>query len=139
MRTQHLRFILPLCVAVLAAPWPAFAQQPVNPGPPPPQTQPLNEGEAPTVTIRQPGAAEQPITQTRKQGKVTDVKVTTGGSTYHLKPNEQAGSALPGDTESSAMRGSQWQVLEFDMSKKKDPQATERTPDAPQPAAAPHQ
>ncbi|MEO8838235.1 MAG: DUF2782 domain-containing protein [Herbaspirillum sp.] len=104
------------------------AQQPAQPSaqsaPPPPQTQPLTEDEAPAITIRKPGVSEETITQQTKQGKVTDVKVQTGSSTYHLKPNDQAGSALPGDVESSPMRGSQWKVLEFDMNKNKEKPAS---------------
>lgn len=131
MHTSRIWPIVIVCFAAYAAPLLANAQQPANPAPPPPQTQKLEEGEAPTITIRQPGADEQPITQTRKQGKVSEVKVNSGSSTYYLKSNEQAGSTLPGDTESSAMRGSQWQVLQFDLSKKKDPNSVE-SPDAPQ-------
>lgn len=136
--TSHTLRIWPIvtvCIAAYAMPQLAGAQQPANPAPPPPQTQPLNEGEAPTITIRKPGEGEQPITQKKKQGKVTEVKVQSGGSTYYLKPNEQPGSALPGDVESKSMRGSQWQVLEFDMKPQKDQKRVDQVPDAPQPAA----
>jgi len=61
--------------------------------------------------------------------------VRSGGSTYYLKPNEQPGSTLPGDVESKSMRGSQWQVLEFDMKPQKDQKQVDQVPDAPQPAA----
>jgi len=136
--TLHtLRFwpIVIVCMAAYAVPQLAGAQQAANPAPPPPQTQPLNEGEAPTITIRKPGEEEQPITQKKQQGKVTEVKVRSGGSTYYLKPNEQPGSTLPGDVESKSMRGSQWQVLEFDMKPQKDQKQVDQVPDAPQPAA----
>lgn len=136
MRTFRLWPIVTVCLAAYATPLLVNAQQPTNPAPPPPQTQKLEEGEAPAITIRKPGADEQPITQTKKQGKVTEVKVKSGASTYYLKPNEQAGSAVPGDAESSAMRGSQWQVLQFDLTKNKDLKAVEQTPDAPQPPPA---
>lgn len=124
-----------LCLIALVMPPRAGAQQPAQPAPPPPQTEPLNEGETPPITIRQPGISEQPITQKKQQGKVTEVKVKSGASTYYLKPNEQAGSALGGDVESSPMRGSQWQVLEFDMKPRRDQKQVDQTPDAPQPAA----
>lgn len=138
MHTRPLTLLAALCIA--ATPLMTFAQQPakqlVQPAPPPPQMQTLNEGEAPTITIHKPGVAEETITQQKKQGKVVDVKVQTGSGTYHLKPNDQAGSALPGDVESSAMRGSQWQVLEFDLNKNKEkPAAPEAQRLAPAPAA----
>ena len=49
------------------------------------------------------------------QGKVTEVKVHSGKSTYYVKPNDPAGSALPGDAQSSTNRGAQWQVKEFEL------------------------
>jgi hypothetical protein len=134
--TSRIWPILAVCAAAYAMPQLAGAQRPVATAPPPPQTQPLEEGEAPAVTIRRPGAGEEPITQKKQQGKVTEVKVQSGGSTYYLKPNEQSGSALPGDVESKPMRGSQWQVLEFDMKPQKDQKPVEQAPDAPQPAPA---
>lgn len=92
----------------------AQAQQPAD-APRPPQLQPLEEGEPPEVTIRPP-EQQRRITETRAPGgKVTEVKVSTGGSTYVLKANDQAGSALPGDGQANAMRAAQWEVLEFDL------------------------
>jgi len=133
MRPPSLRSLFGVCLAACLLPLTAFAQSADQA--PPPQTQKLEEGEAPEITIRQPGLGEEQITQTRKQGKVDQVKVHSGGSTYYLKPNEQPGSALPGDVESKSMRGSQWQVLEFDMKPQKNPNQVDRTPDAPQPPA----
>ncbi len=136
MHTLRIWPLITVCIAAYAMPQLAGAQQPANPAPPPPQTQKLEEGEAPTITIRKPGEEEQPITQKKQQGKVTEVKVKSGGSTYYLKPNDQPGSSLPGDVESKSMRGSQWQVMEFDMTRQKDQKQVEQTPDAPQPPPA---
>lgn len=80
---------------------------------PPPQLEPLEEGEAPAVTIRSGKEANQ-ITESRdKDGKVREVKVTSGGSTYYLRPNEPAGSAMRGDGQSNVNRPAQWRVMEF--------------------------
>jgi hypothetical protein len=136
MPTFRIWPIVTVSIAAWAMPQLAGAQQPANPAPPPPQTQPLEEGEAPAITIRKPGVEEQSITQKKQQGKVTEVKVKSGGSTYYLKPNEQPGSTLPGDVQSKPTRGSQWQVLEFDMKPQKEPKEPDQAPAAPQPPAA---
>lgn len=99
-----------ICIGAYAAPLLANAQQ--ASAPPPPKLEKLEEGEPPAVTIRKP-EGEKKITEKRKQGKIKEVKVQTGKSTYYLKPNEPVGSALPGDAESSSNRGAQFQVLEF--------------------------
>lgn len=94
----------------------ASAQQPASRVPAPPKLEKLEEVEAPAVTIRGADSARD-ISQKREQGKVTAVKVKSGDSTYYLKPNTPAGSALPGDAQSDTMRAAQWQVLEFDWSR----------------------
>lgn len=110
MRKFQLCFIIPVCLSAMAAALPAAAQKAVDATPP--KLEKLEEGEAPAITIRKPGS-ERKVTEKRSQGKVKEVKVQTGGSTYYLKPNEPAGSALPGDAESNSVRAPQWQVLEF--------------------------
>ncbi|MCE3263226.1 MAG: hypothetical protein K0R43_2305 [Pseudoduganella sp.] len=58
-------------------------------------------------------------------GRVTEAKVKSGKSTYTVKPNTPAGSALPGDAAGSANRGPQWTVLEFDLLAKKKKRSAE--------------
>ncbi|MEO8407133.1 MAG: DUF2782 domain-containing protein [Oxalobacteraceae bacterium] len=84
----------------------------------PPVLEKLEEGEPPAITIRKPDTEKQ-ITEKRQQGKVTEVKVKTGKSTYYLKPVDPAGSTLRGDGESDEIRAAQWPVLEFDLGLKK--------------------
>ncbi|WP_051567005.1 DUF2782 domain-containing protein [Herminiimonas sp. CN] len=84
----------------------------------PPVLEKLEEGEPPAVTIRKPDTEKQ-ITEKRQQGKVTEVKVKSGKSTYYLKPVSPAGSALRGEGQSDEIRAAQWPVLEFDMGAKK--------------------
>ena len=84
----------------------------------PPKMEKLEEGEAPAITIRKPDT-EKKITEKREKGKVTEVKVQTGKSTYYLKPNEAPGNAVPGDAQSNENRGAQWSVHEFDLGRKK--------------------
>jgi hypothetical protein len=142
MRTFEVRHIVIACVAACAVPFPACAQPaPDNAAPPPPQLEKLEEGTPPAVTIRKP---EQRSTVTEKRapgGKVTEIKVTNGKSTYYLKPNDPVGSAAPGDTQSSTNRGAQWEVMEFDLGRraeqKKEEQAAEAAPTPPEQGAAP--
>ena len=110
MHTFKVWPIVAVCVAAFAAPLPAGAQQ--EAAPPPPKLEKLEEGDAPAITIRKPGS-EKKITEKRERGKIKEVKVQSGKNTYYLKPNEPAGSALPGDADSTTTRPAQWQVLEF--------------------------
>lgn len=122
MRIAKIWPLVTVCIAAYAAPFLASAQQaaqPANAAPPPPRLEKLEEGEAPAITIRKPDG-ERKIVEKREQGRVTEVKVQTGKSEYTLKANQQAGSALPGDAESSKMRAPQWKVGEFDWGRPKE-------------------
>lgn len=135
MRTPLLLSVLPLVFAVSV---PVFAQQrPFADAPPPPQLERLEEGEAPAVTIPGGGPAEKSITQKREQGRVTEVEVRTGRSTYVVKPLNPSGSALPGDTQSSTNRAAQFKVKEFDLSKPEDLKPQTAPQVLPAPAAPP--
>lgn len=113
MRTFKLGHFVSIAIAALAIPLQVSAQQPANSAPPPPQLEKLEEGEPPAVTIRPP-ENKSTITETRgRGGKVKEVKVTSGGSTYYLRPNDPAGSTLPGDTQSNTIRAAQWEVGTF--------------------------
>lgn len=131
------RFCLSVAaLAVISAmPVPVMAQQPA--GNAPPKLEKLEEGEPPAVTIRKPDT-EKKITETRSKGRVTEVKVQTGKTTYYAKPNEPAGNAIPGDGQSGTTRPVQFKVLEFDTKpKEKDPKEPVQTlaPAPPAPAA----
>ena len=108
--------LLAICIASIATPVLVNAQQPPQTvAPPPPELQKLDEGEAPAVTIRKPGEGPADITEKREQGRVTEVKVNSGGSTYSVKPQSQAGTLGPND---GPVRGAQWQIKEFDLGQK---------------------
>jgi len=116
MRTLKSSHILAAFLTAFAALQPAAAQQPGADAPPPPKLEPLEEGEPPAITIRQPqGGAAVIEEQKAPGGKVTEIKVTAGGSTYYLLPNDPAGFALPGDGQSNLIRAAQWEVLQFDL------------------------
>ncbi|HJV51564.1 MAG TPA: DUF2782 domain-containing protein [Noviherbaspirillum sp.] len=135
MRTLKAWHRTAACIAVLATPLLTQAQQKAD-APPPPKMERLEEGEAPAITIRKPNQERQITEKRAPGGKVTEVKVSKGKNTYYLKPNEQPG-AMPGDGQSSANRGAQWQVKEFDLSRQPKEAATEQAPAVPAPPPAP--
>jgi hypothetical protein len=136
MRTFKIWTIVALCVAAYAATSTAGAQQRAEDVPPPPRMERLEEGDAPAVPAR---SAENnlSITEKREQGKVVSTEVKSGNSTYYLKPNAPAGSALPGDAQSNPLRAAQWKVLEFDWNPgseaKKTAEPTAQVPPPPSP------
>ena len=119
-----------LALPLLACSAIASAQTPAKPSEAPPQLERIEEmGEAP-ITVA-PAAAKQQITEKREAGVTSEVKVTSGGSTYYMKPAAGADQA-----NGNALRGPQWKVLEFDLGKKKQKQRDEEAADAPAPPAA---
>jgi hypothetical protein len=113
MRTIKGWHITFACVICYTTTLPLFAQQ--ADAPQPPRLEKLEEGEAPAVTIRPPGQERRMTEKRAPGGKVTEVQVTSGKSTYYLKPNDQPGSAVVGDTQSHSMRAPQWEVQTFDL------------------------
>jgi len=132
MRTNKVWLLVAAFLASHAMPAMVAAQQP-------PKLEKLEEGEAPTVTIRKPEQKSKIQEKRAPGGKVTEVKVTSGGSTYVVKPNDPAGSALPGDTVSNTTRPAQWEVKEFDLGRrtaqKEREEADAGQPDVPPPPA----
>jgi hypothetical protein len=137
MRRLKFTSIFILCMAASAAPLSASAQQSQPKGqdaPPPPKMEKLEEGEAPSVTIREPKEKQTIKEQRAPGGQVKEVTVTKGKNTYKVKPNVAPGSALPGDAQSPHSRPAQWEVYQFN--NKKKPQEAD-IQDAPPPAVAP--
>ncbi|HYD80643.1 MAG TPA: DUF2782 domain-containing protein [Paucimonas sp.] len=103
----------------------------------PPKLEPLEEGEPPAITIRKE-EGERRITEKKEGGKVTEIKVQSGKSTYYLKANDQPGNAQPGDAQSNTNRPAQWKVLEFDLGTVREaPPESGTQADAPPPPAPP--
>lgn len=143
MRTSTILTAIILATAV-TAPLAAMAQQARQPeratAPPPPQMERLEEGEAPAVNIPGGGRSEKSITEKREQGRVTEVEVKSGRSTYVVRPLNVPGSAVPGDTESPKNRAAQFRVKEFDLNRPEDlkplPERAAEVPPAPGAASA---
>ncbi len=78
----------------------------------------LEDADPPAVKIGKP-PTQNKVTETRDDSGAREVKVETGLSTYYVRPNQQIGSSLPGDTQSTTNRGAEWKVLEFNLGEKK--------------------
>lgn len=134
----EVRSIVVACISACAVSLPAHAQQRTDDAPAPPQLEALEEGSAPAEAIRpaQPGAtAEEKRT---RGGRVTEITVTSRGSTYLLKPNEQPGSAVAGDLQGSRMRAAQWEIMRFNLFGAKPPEKHAGEP-AAEPPGLPRQ
>ena len=103
----------------------------------PQQLERIEEVDSP-VTVTAKPSPQTKIVEKREGGRVTEAKVKSGPSTYTVKPNTPAGSALPGDAAGLANRGPQWTVMEFDILAKKKKRSGEEAEkdDAPPPPPA---
>ena len=125
-----------LTLGLLACAGLASAQQ--KPSEAPPKLEVIEQGADAPITVspaRKPGAK---ITEKKEGGRVTEVQVKSGKSSYTMRPNVPAGNAQPGDAQSSAIRAPQWTVLEFDLNRKKkiDKEGAPVQADAPPPRPA---
>lgn len=129
MRSSTIRPLV--LVALLAFAAVAGAQAPAKS----PPLEKIEEIGDDAITVTGKPDSEKKITEKREQGKVTEVQVNTGRSSYSVKPNTPVGNAMPGDMTGSANRGPQWKVMEFDLGKKnKNQKEQDAADDAPPPA-----
>lgn len=147
MCTIKVWHIAAACAAACLAPLSVGAQQAAGNAPQPPQLERLDEGDA-TVIIRKPEGQQGSVVEKRARGgRVTEVEVNSGKSTYYLRPNNQVGSAVPGDVESNTMRAPQWRIFGFDLKRPEDTRragqqdaaTTPAPPSAPAPSGPPGQ
>jgi hypothetical protein len=110
-----------LALGLLAQAGFAQAQQ-TPPSSAPPKMERVPEGSdtpittVPSTTQRGQGAK---VVEKRQDGRVTEVQVTSGKSSYTMKANPPEAVSQPGDPASGGLRPPQWKVLEFDFGKKK--------------------
>ena len=114
----------------------ALAQSTSNQAPP--KLEKIEEVADDPITVTAKPAAESKITERRdNSGNVVEATVKSGPSTYTLRPNHPAGTALPGDALGSSNRGPMWTVKEFDLGKKKKKNPEEEASDNDAPAPPP--
>jgi hypothetical protein len=77
--------------------------------PPPPKLEKLEEGPDSDVKLIKQESNKLKTVERKDNGKVTEVQVRTGKSSYTVKPND----APKGTPEGDANRAAQWKVLEF--------------------------
>jgi hypothetical protein len=93
-----------LSIAVLAQSTPAST---------PPKMEKIEEVPDSGITISKPEPAKNKMVEKRINGKVTEVQVKTGKSSYVVKANPEIGNAPKGTVQGDANRGAQWSILEF--------------------------
>lgn len=102
----------------------ARAQQ--TPSSAPPKLERIEETADTPITVTTPAQrTTKKITEKRENGRVTEVEVKTGKSSYTMKANPPGAVAQPGDSSSGTLRPPQWKVLEFDFGKKKQKELDE--------------
>jgi hypothetical protein len=142
LRTSPLWNIVSLCLiahagAALAQSAPTPAKQ--SEAPPKLDTIEQDRRPPPTINATPKSAKGTKITEKKDGGRVTEVKVQAGPSTYTMKPNTPAGNAQVNDVQNgNAIRPPQWTILEFGPGKKKPvAEGAEATVDAPPPKTVP--
>lgn len=95
-------FLLPACLGV-------FAQSKKDVPPPPPPLEKLEEVGESELKLAKPESKNLKMQERKEEGKVTEVRVSSGGSNYTVKENK----AAKGTREGEANRAAQWTILEF--------------------------
>ena len=122
------------CASLAQAQQAQQSQQP--PSSAPPKLERIEEGTDTPITVTPQQRSGAKINEKREGGRVTEVQVTTGNSSYTMKGEVPGSATQTGDATGSTLRPPQWKVLEFDLSKKKQKEgedAEAATADAPPP------
>jgi hypothetical protein len=120
----------------------SLAQAQQTPSSAPPKLERIEEGSETPITVTPQQRNAKKITEKREGGRVTEVEVKTGKSSYTMKANPPGAISQPGDTTGGTLRPPQWKVLEFDLFKKKQKEreeadaATAAAPPPPPPPPA---
>jgi hypothetical protein len=121
----------------------SLAQAQQTPSSAPPKLERIEEGSDTPITVTPQQGNGKKIVEKRDGGRVTEVQVTTGKSSYTMKGAQPGAVSQPGDGAGSTLRPPQWKVLEFDLFKKKqkelDEAAAAATATAPPPPPLPPQ
>jgi hypothetical protein len=93
LRTPSSRKLLSICLLAGAA----YANAQQTPSSAPPKLERIEEGSDTPITVTPQTSGQHKITEKKEGGRVTEVQVKSGKSTYVMKPNVPAGNAQPGD------------------------------------------
>lgn len=128
--------LLPALLLTLGAH--AWAQN--TPSQAPPKLDKIEEFSEDAVNIKSNQSQQgTQITDRRdNSGNIVETTVTSGPSTYKVRPAHPAGPPAIGEGPGPALRGAQWNVMEFDIGKKKKAVTEDDSAaDAPAPPPAP--
>lgn len=100
-----------LCLFAAALPATLLAQS--KSAPMPPNLEVIEDVPDTGVTIAKPTASKNKTTETRVNGKVTEIQVQSGKSKYVVKPDQEVGNAPRGTVQGDANRAAQWKIFEF--------------------------
>ncbi|HEY0060679.1 MAG TPA: hypothetical protein VGC21_01085 [Telluria sp.] len=107
-----------LSILLLAHAGGALAQQ--KPSEAPPKLEVIEEGSDTPIVVTPPKTGGAKITEKKEGGRTTEAKVKTGKSTYTMKGASPAAVNERGDRALGNGLGTpQWQVMEFDLGRKK--------------------
>lgn len=106
-----------LSILLLAQAGTALAQQ--KPSEAPPKLEVIEEGSDQPIVVTPPKAGGAKITEKKDGGRITEVKVKTGKSAYTMKGTNPAAVNERGSGGGSTVGAPQWQVMEFDLNRKK--------------------
>jgi hypothetical protein len=112
----------------------SLAQAQQTPSSAPPKMERVEEGSDAPVTVTPSARKPKKIVEKREGGRVTEVQVTTGKSSYTMKGAPPDAVSQPG--EGGTLRPPQWKVLEFDFGKKKHKEGDAAAAPPPPPPAA---
>lgn len=126
-------------LALMLASTAVHAQTPAKAeAPPPPKLEKLEEGPDPKgISVAKPEPKTKQVEKRNNSGKVTEVEVKSGKSSYTLKANPEVGNAPKGTVQGDANRAAQWTILEFGGKKEvKEGNPPDALPPAPAKSAA---
>lgn len=83
---------------------------------------------APGLSLGKPDANKNEVRERREGGKVTEVEVSSGGSTYKLQANPNVGNAPEGTVQGSSNRPALWSIFQFGGPKKESKEEKETEP-----------
>lgn len=83
---------------------------------------------APGLSLGKPDAKKNETRERREGGKVTEVEVTSGGSTYKLQANPNVGNAPEGTVQGTSNRPALWSIFQFGGPKKESKEEKEVEP-----------
>src|SRR4051812_39540960 len=106
-----------LSILLLAHAGGALAQQ--KPSEAPPKLESIEEGSDTPIVVTPPKTGGAKITEKKEGGRTTEVKVTTGKSAYTMKGQSPAAVNERGGATGSTLGAPQWQIMEFDLGRKK--------------------